>query len=67
MTRPAGWLSPNLTARHDTTQIVKHQPEEELALVPAMEHDEHEGLDEASLKEHEEVGGWVSQEAGERG
>lgn len=40
-----------------TTQIkYQWQPEEELALVPAMEHDEHEGLDEASLKEHEEVG-----------
>lgn len=27
--------------------------------MPAMEHDEHEGLDEASLKEHEEVCMWV--------
>lgn len=30
--------------------------------MPAMEHDEHEGLDEASLKEHEEVsakGTWI--------
>ena len=24
--------------------------------LPEVEHDEHEGLDEASLKEHEEVG-----------
>lgn len=43
----------------DSRVVVAHthtggQAEEELPLKP-MEHDEHEGLDEQSLKEHEEV------------
>ncbi len=40
--------------RHPSSILAAPQAEEELPLKP-VEHDEHEGLGEADLKEHEEV------------